>query len=260
VGVCEFIHCFAFPNVGTWNVLGNGRFDGVENYQAPIVSDGSSIFYAVEEVEYKFKLSIVEPSAIVSESLIARDFALNENEAGGAGMNLELYVLPREVSFSGVAMEEVPSLEGVRSGYFANIVFSDVWYHTEQMWAGRWLNIKPDNYWGTDRAWMGARLPLEKPNGEITYNLTEGSWDRGIMVWNIRWGWGELNSKRGDVPVKVMSIRYDQEFEMDQFGTLTVTKFGNVVTRGTNNVIRLNDNIVVGIPLTQEEKEEINGL
>jgi hypothetical protein len=43
-------------------------------------------------------------------------------------------------------------------------------------------------------------------------------------------------------------------------GTLTVTKFGNVVTRGTNNVIRLNDNIVVGIPLTQEEKEEINGL
>jgi hypothetical protein len=128
------------------------------------------------------------------------------------------------------------------------------------MWAGRWLNVKPDNYWGTDRAWMGARLPLEKPNGEITYNLTEGSWDRGIMVWNIRWGWGELNSKRGDVPVKVMSIRYDQEFEMDQFGTLTVTKFGNVVTRGTNNVIRLNDNIVVGIPLTQEEKEEINGL
>jgi hypothetical protein len=80
------------------------------------------------------------------------------------------------------------------------------------------------------------------------------------MVWNIRWGWGELNSERGDVPVKVMSIRYDQEFEMDQFGTLTVTKFGNVVTRGTNNVIRLNDNIVVGIPLTQEEKEEINGL
>ena len=42
-------------------------------------------------------------------------------------------------------------------------------------------------------------------------------------------------------------------------GTLTVSKFMHAVSRGTNNVIRLNGHEVLGSPLTQEELDEING-
>ena len=48
-----------------------------------------------------------------------------------------------------------------------------------------------------------------------------------------------------------MITRYDQTFTIDEYGTLTVSKFQNAVVRGTNNVIRLNGDIVVGTPLTE---------
>ena len=56
-----------------------------------------------------------------------------------------------------------------------------------------------------------------------------------------------------------MTVRYDQTFTFDEYGLLTVSKFNNTVLRGTNNVIRLNGDIVTGVPLTQEEINEANG-
>lgn len=40
-------------------------------------------------------------------------------------------------------------------------------------------------------------------------------------------------------------------FRIDQHGTLSVLKFGHVVSRGTNNVIKLNGNIVPKTSLVQ---------
>ena len=37
----------------------------------------------------------------------------------------------------------------VTQDFFANVHFVDVWYHTEQVWAGRWLNIRPDSTKGS---------------------------------------------------------------------------------------------------------------
>jgi hypothetical protein len=37
-------------------------------------------------------------------------------------------------------MEEVPSSEGVHVGYFANVFFENIWYHTFDMGAGQWFN------------------------------------------------------------------------------------------------------------------------
>ena len=53
-----------------------------------------------------------------------------------------------------------------------------------------------------------------------------------------------------------MTTPYNQTFTFDEYGTLTVSKFQNTVSRGTNNVIRLNGDIVTGRPLTEEEKNE----
>ena len=98
---------------------------------------------------------------------------------------------------------------------------------------------------------MGDVLPLEKPNGDITWDLSEGVWSQGELVWHIPWGWRERDAEIGEEPVKVIPVRYNQTFRIDQHGTLSVLKFGHVVSRGTNNVIKLNGNIVPKASLVQ---------
>ncbi|MCR5751658.1 MAG: hypothetical protein K6G91_06835 [Kiritimatiellae bacterium] len=110
-------------------------------------------------------------------------------------MNLRIYVLPETVSFSGIAMEEIPSTQGSHTGYFENPYFAKIWYHTEEMWAGRWGNIDYENYWDVDRAWGGDEMPHEKQDGTVTFNLNEGAWRNGDIVWNISWGWAEKDRK-----------------------------------------------------------------
>ena len=168
-------------------------------------------------------------------------------------MNLGVRVLPDTVCFSGIAMEEIPSdTGGVHQGYFSNVYFTNVWYHTTELGAGDWKNIQPDNSWGVDQASMGEELPRERANGEMTFDISEGAWSNGTLVWDIRWGWAERNPSAGTPPAKSMSTPHDQTFTFDANGTLTVLKFQHSVSRGTNNVIRLYDNNVQGSHVTQE--------
>jgi hypothetical protein len=244
IGVGEVVECLAIPNIGEWRNSKSGEIKENIFYRAPLFSENDELYYLADGAIYNFKLLILEPSAIVARSPKIYDFSLGENIAGGAGMSFDIYIYPDTVSFSGLSMEEIPSMEGVHTGYFANSFFAKVWYHTIEMHAGMWFNIGRDNSWRRDHAMMGDRLPLEKPNGDMTYDLTEGVWSNGELVWYIRWGWRERNAERGDEPVKSMSVRYDQKFRIDPEGTLTVLKFGHIVSRGTNNVIRLNGNVV----------------
>ena len=168
-------------------------------------------------------------------------------------MDLRIYVLPDYVSFSGISVEEVPSMEGIHQGYFANLAFSNIWYHTVEMGAGIWANLTPDNYWGTDHAWLGDELPREMPDGTMTYDMSQGAWSDGLLVWEITWGWAASNSENGAVPVKTISSRFDQTFQIDEFGTVEVSKFGHTVVRGTNDVVLLDGIEVNGFPVVSGE-------
>ena len=46
------------------------------------------------------------------------------------------------------------------------------------------------------------------------------------------------------MPIKSLEDFYNQSFTIDHDGTLTIDKFGHSVSRGTNNVIRLNGIII----------------
>jgi hypothetical protein len=258
VGVREVILCVATPNVGQWKENGGGRFLFRDNYECPLTVEDSVLYYEINEDSYDLKLNVVEPERIVAISPVVKDFSVAENRAGGTGMNLNIYIYPLTVSFSRISMEEVPSLDGDFNGYFSNVFFSNVWYHTVQMGAGQWVNIRPDNFRGTDRVWMGDVLPREMSNGEMAFDLHAGAWSSGTLIWKIPWGWQDSDAQIGDIPVKTIKIRYNQVFEIDQFGTLSVSKFGYVVSRGTNNVFRLNGNIVEPEPLTQEDYDAVN--
>ena len=243
VGVNEVVRCASEPEVVEWSENGGGMLVGVlgyTNYKCPLVDDGSVLSCFVGGSRYYFNLTFVEPSLVVARSPVAVDFGIPENHAGGAGMNLQIYVLPETVSFSGIAMEEIPSSSGTHQGYFSNIYFANVWYHTVAMGAGRWTNVHPDNFCGEDRAWMGDELPREMPNGAMTFDMSEGAWHAGEMVWDISWGWADVNKEVGDLPTKAMSFSCNQTFAIDEKGTLTVSKLQKMVSRGTNNVIQIN--------------------
>ena len=251
VGVREALVCMATPDVGGWDETGGGEFlqhRGHANYLCPITDDGSVLSYRVGTSRYQVDLVFIEPTGIVARSPVAYNFHVPENSSGGVGMGLDLYVQPETVSFAGIAMEEIPSTEGLHQGYFSNVYFADEWYHTTEMHAGRWIPIKPDNLWETDHVMMGGQLPRELSNGEMTYDPNQGQWSAGLLVWDITWGWTTNDCEAGAVPVRSMPVHYNQTFHVTSNGTLTVTKFGNAVSRETNCVFRLNGVIVDDFP------------
>ena len=172
-------------------------------------------------------------------------------------MRLQLHVQPDAVSFGGIAMEEIPSLEGIHQGYFANIFFREYWYHTTQPGAGSWHNVDPDNFLAVDDVCLSGVLPLEKANGDMTYDLNEGCWSDGLLEWEIKLGWAKKDPEAGSTPTKEMSVLYNQTFSVTGEGTLTISKFQHNVERGTNNVIRL-DGIVQDLNQLHQY-EEIGG-
>ena len=241
-GVGETIHCSARPDIGEWNMSGGGEFGGwgsAKDYTCPLVSDGSSLSYSAGTANYNFVISIVEPSAILATPTVTYDFGHGPNHAGGVGMKFDVYVLPTTVSFSGIAMEEVPSTDGVHEGYFANPYFRNDWYHTVAHGAGTWLDVFADNYCGEDEVAMEMDIPRILPDGSMTFNVNEGVWLNGWMVWRINWGWAKNNRNLGDLPVKEISTPYNVTFQIDEYGTLSLSKFQHRVVRETNCVIRL---------------------
>ena len=161
---------------------------------------------------------------------------------GGAGMDLELVILPTNVSFMGIAVQEVPSDYKDPQGYFANSYFDFAWSHTTNMKAGVWHDIHAHNYFMNDYAEMGDRLPCMTMSGEVAEDDTYG-WIAGTMNWFIPAGWNEIGSGETDAPVKQFCA-YWQRFKMASDGTLEVEKLANVVQRKTNTVVRLNGEIV----------------
>ena len=248
VGVRERAKCSWIPPAATLicEAGTGGRTelrDGRWNYFAPLTAGGEPYLTSVcEEVRYPFALDVVEPQSVVSKSAVAFDYGVPTNVAGGAGMELELVILPTNVSFMGIAVQEVPSDYKDPQGYFANSYFDFAWSHTTNMRAGVWHNIQAHNLFMYDCAEMGDWLPRMKPNCEITDDPTYG-WIAGTMNWFIPVGWNETGSDETDAPVKRACV-YWQRFRMAPDGTLEVEKLENVVQRKTNTVVRLNGDIV----------------
>jgi len=130
---------------------------------------------------------------------------------------------------------------GTHSGFFSNLYFSDIWYHTVDRGAGDWFAVIGNLKEYEDCPRIAAAIPREMPDGTMTWD-TQYGWGTGDITWHIDWGWGDDTSELGDDPVKTMahSVHYDQHFVMTQDGMLTISKLQNAVSRGTNDVFRLN--------------------
>ena len=132
----------------------------------------------------------------------------------GAGMFVDVFITPTNVSFYNVQFMEMSATSSNATGYFANANLFDPANLTHT--AGEWAQpVSYDN------------------SGEDTCYLecANAPWASGSYSWSIPAAWRVAgNSISHPLPWS------DQCFSIDTNGTVTIQKFGRTVTRNTNNV------------------------
>lgn len=135
----------------------------------------------------------------------------------GAGMMIDLWLPPTNVSFYRVEIVEVGEVSTNAKGYFANTNVWPSWKLDHRLCgAGTWVPVGMDNHVGTDTANSGT-CPTP--------------WADGHFSWPIPGGWRVV----GDTPTNNLPWS-DQDFTINTNGTVAVQKFGHGVTRTTNDV------------------------
>lgn len=218
--------------------------DAYRIYVCPI----SSSLPCVPRISYRTsaytpRLSVVDPQGIVCEG--ARRVASNASfgQVGGAVMDLDLYILPKTVSFAGIRVveynvETFPNvdLSSVLEGYYRSASYTGPRAHDDNVGTPYACRVREDNYWTTDRAGRsGAYL----------------NWTSGHMEWKIPVGWHRLRTDNSDGPRAVRTVEYVhfydhdsprliigggdftvlQKFDIQDNGTFTIEKYGKRLSR-----------------------------
>ena len=239
-GVCELVEHHQFPSAPavTWNPVGGGsntvNSSGQPCFSFPLYGCENPLRVELGSVSYVPRLSCIEPSGIVSGKVELCTYGLPPGKAGGIGLLQEFYVTPFTVSFSRIAIEEVPCDRGTVEGYFLYGVPSNRWTHTRAAGAGRWHNVSVHNRVGEDHdvldeACLGGELFPITPDGTLTNDYSYG-WMDGTMVWQVPFGWNALDTEGETEPFKTFGS-LTQEFYIDDSGCSGVRKFGNQALR-----------------------------
>ena len=249
-GVCEEVLLKQSPSSPTvlWNPVGGGSNtveQGGTRYFCPLYGCNNPVVAECGGARYTPHLSVIEPSSVKAELLYGRTrdsvmtYTAAKGQSGGIGMMLRLYVRPFSVSFTGIAIEEVPQLTYRTSGYFSNPYYNGAFAHTVQAGAGNWLKVQEDNSFATDEAAFTHVIPWLTPQGVISTDPVY-AWTDGYAYMDNPFGWGQIDSQNGDPPYTMFATDTEDEFILYANGTLGVRKLFNQITRTTNDVIRLN--------------------
>jgi len=210
-GVGEIVECWHNPQSLSlsWTSLGNGTISNSVPARliCPLLQDSAGIRADYGGASLPIPLNVMEPTGIECTNVAFLPATIE-----GIGMLLELSVNPLTVSFEGIAMQEVPSDQGVHIGYFNGSEFMHRWFHNTSMGAGEWIDIAEGNIWGLDRSRM---LNWPQP------------WTAGQLVWDIPIGWNRCGTRTGTC-VKVMSPVYHSTWNMTST-FLTKTKHGHSI-------------------------------
>jgi hypothetical protein len=138
----------------------------------------------------------------------------------GAGMHLVPYLSPTTVSFYRLECLEIGEDATDITRYFVNMPAEMLGHHAAQG-ADQWFGINDDN------SWKGGDDAGTPPEGLAPWS--PGGWlGGGTFSWVIPGKW----RIKGDSTTEHTGIHFsDQQFSMDAFGTMTVTKFSHKATR-----------------------------
>lgn len=233
----EIVQTPSSPSL-SWSQLGGGLVDG-SKYQCPILAAQRPLLLASGNAEYKPLITVVEPSGIYVESVDEHRYGVPKGEAGGIGMFVGVSLQPFDVSFSKIAVEEIPCTSGSRTGYFEHPAFASLQSHTVENGAGRWLQPNANNYYGADEVCITSNIPRITPSGVLT-NDTQFGWTHGEIFWDVPSGWGEAaNAATRSPPVGTIPGNVTHRVVLFEDGLCGLRKFQHQVTRSTNDVVFL---------------------
>ena len=229
-GVCELVDYSQCPNspTMTWNVR-QGTMVRQGLYRCPVDGTKNPLTVRYGDAEYVPSLNVVEPNGIEARNVDPILYSNKLNQAGWIGMRMDLYVLPLDVSFTEVLIEEVPcgADRGRATGYFADAQFSGLWSHTATNGAGNWCAIGFDNDVGEDRPRIDGALPK-----------IGNRWADGRLFWETPFGWIErpqsvddMEDPKGKPPHREFATGVHQIVEIDSAGTCKIEKFDHQATR-----------------------------
>ena len=179
--------------------------DGSGGYTCPIRACQGGPDVVVDGVVYTPCLTVIEPTGILCAS------GFNRCRDGFIAMELEPYLTPLDVCFSGIRVMEVPTTDNVPTGYFANPLFEPIWNHTKARGAGDWHRPGFDNYFFRDVPSFGDACPPPL--------------SRGVIDWRIPLAWGTDTAKEPCDAVGTIGTTYHQVFTLEASGSLRIDKF-----------------------------------
>ena len=244
-GVCEYVEHLQYPSAPavSWNPTAGSEvtYAGSPHYKCPLWGVDNPLRAEIGDVRYTPKIKVVEPNGVSSRAFdhVVYSNAVHMGEAGGIGMRLHLYVKPMDVSFSQIAVEEVPSYTYDARGYFANPYFNGILGHTRLAGVGCWGNVNNDNKIGEDdEAGYTEKIPWLTPNGMVTTNAT-CAWTDGEVLIDNPFGWNVSGTEGDTPPYKEFGHDIQDTIRIDGQGRVGVFKLDNWVERKTNDVVRL---------------------
>ena len=230
VGVREIVECQHYPPTApvVWSVnSSSGASISNDNpktfFVAPLISANANLLANCWDANYHPQVTIQEPTGLwCSNNVVIVTNAIPPNEFGGIGMALTLYVLPMEVSFENIAVEEVPCTQGTHSGFFTNLNFSAFWSHTCDMGAGRWINVQTNNKYGVDTS---------------RFRTWPMPWSEGEMTWEIPIGWNAKGTTTGE-QIRNFHDGYQSKWKIMGDGSISKSKHGYTVIKDANGQVR----------------------
>ncbi len=232
-GIRELINCRTVPKAAnvSWNVKGGGKMQEDSTYLCPLDAESNPLEVVCGGVSYTPSILVVEPSGVRALNPGVVTYGLSSLSAGGIGLQLDIQVLPLDVSFQEIWVEEVPSTMGVQTGYFTHSYFDGDRCHSRENGAGVWFRVLDENIIDArDTAACTQPYPRMTPGGQLSESLSVG-WIAGENVWCIPLGWNVPQTTDGAEPWKCFAADETQTFTIDEFGTAGVRKLRHEAVR-----------------------------
>ncbi len=232
-GICEQVDCRVRPTgmSVSWKAVKGGEMRGGNCFVCPLEAAENPLEASVDGVTYTPLIQVIEPSGGQAFDLGWRTYGLPVGCAGGVGLEADVRILPLDVSFQGISVEEVPSEVGFQTGYFTHPYFDGDRCHSRENGAGIWHRVTSENVIDArDTAAYVQSYPRMTSDGHLTESASEG-WMSGRNVWSVPFGWNVFGTDGKVEPFKCFASEETQAFSIDSDGTAGVRKFRHEVVR-----------------------------
>ena len=242
-GVYEIVNLDSRPSGAevAWHLDGGGDPDdnpeegyvedgigGMKSLRCPLYRNGATLRASCNGVDYRPAVTFREPSGVLALNPrpVKGAYAIPRGIVGSA-MWLDLYVEPMDVSFTEIAVVEVPSNVSSFSGYFEHSYPADRRSHNVAAKAGEWHDVQT-RCARTPEAGIGNFFMRDTVSTGMLLAVDE----YGEMSWAIPMGWHRKGTQGNAEPFRQFARGlYWHDFKVWTNGDAWVRKHGHELLR-----------------------------